>query len=201
MAEKNETKIEREYTIPLRHRWHIVPRYQRTNKAVKTVKEFLVRHMKIRDGDLDKIKLDIHLNELLWSRGIQNPPSKIRVKAKKEGDIVKVEAAELPGKIKFKKIRAGKVESAAKEVAKKKKSEKTEAVGSEQVQASSSNESRAKESEEKKKDTEEKKEATIEAEEKIEKAEAKMEKHTTKADSPKQEKNLRKGYNQSSRGH
>jgi large subunit ribosomal protein L31e len=195
MAEtKNEKNIEREYTIPLRHRWHIVPRYQRTNKAVKSVKEFLVRHMKIRDGDLDKIKLDIHLNELLWSRGIQNPPSKIRVRAIKEGDIVKVEAAELPGKIKFKKMRADKVESAAKEVAKKKKSEKTEAA--EEVKGKI-----VEESEEKKKDTEEKKEATIEAEEKIERADAKMEKHTTKVDSPKQEKNLRNGYNQSSRGH
>ena len=38
-------KIEREYIIPLRRRWKIVPRYKRTKKAVKAVKEFLVRNM------------------------------------------------------------------------------------------------------------------------------------------------------------
>jgi hypothetical protein len=35
----------------------------------------------------------------------------------------------------------------------------------------------------------------------MEKAMAKKEKHTTKVQTPKQEKNQRVGYNQSSRGH
>ena len=107
---KSETKtqsdkIEREYIIPLRHRWKIVPRYKRTNKAVKAVKEFLVRHMKIRDRDLDKIKIDKYLNEIIWARGIRSPPSKIKVLAVKEGDIVRVTAVDLPNSIKFKKLR------------------------------------------------------------------------------------------------
>jgi large subunit ribosomal protein L31e len=88
MVEKNKKmaketkpteKIEREYTIPLRHRWKIVPTYKRANKAVKAIKEFLVRHMKIRDRDLDKIKVDKYLNEAIWARGIKHPPSKIKV--------------------------------------------------------------------------------------------------------------------------
>jgi large subunit ribosomal protein L31e len=193
MAEKTETKIEREYVIPLRRRTNIVPRYQKTNKAVKTVKEFLARHMKIRDRDLDKIKIDVHLNEVLWSRGIRHPPSKIKVKAIKEGDIVRVEAVELPTNIKFKKLREEKVENSAKEIAKRKKSEKVE---EEKV-----GENKTETEESKQKVEEEKKEATIEAEEKIEKAEAKTEKHTTKVKTPKQEKVMTKAYDASSRGH
>src|SRR4030042_5310293 len=120
----NDNKIEREYVIPLRRRWKIVPRYQKTNKAVRTVKEFLVRHMKIRDRDLNKIKIDKYLNEIIWSRGIKNPPSKIKVRAIKEGDIVRAEAVDMPDNLKFRKIREEKAESAAKDVAKKKKAEK-----------------------------------------------------------------------------
>ena len=105
MADETLNKIEREYVIPLRHKWKIVPRYKRANKAVRTVKEFLVRHMKIRDKDLRKIKIDRYLNEELWFRGIRKPPAKIKVKAVRDGEIVKVELAELPEKLKFKKLK------------------------------------------------------------------------------------------------
>jgi len=193
MAEKNETKLEREYIIPLRKRFNIVPRYQKTNKAVKTVKEFLAKHMKVRDRDLDKIKLDKYINEFLWSRGIKNPPSKIKVKAVKEGEIVRAELVDFPTNLKFKKLREEKVENAAKEVAKKRKSEK--------VQEEKVEENKAEAEEAQKKVEEEKKEAVVEAGQKIEKAEAKEMKHTTKAKSPKEEKNDQKKYNKSSRGH
>lgn len=198
MAKKTEIKtekLEREYIIPLRHRWKIVPRYQRTNKAVRTVKEFLVRHMKIRDRDLDKIKIDKSLNELIWLRGIKNPPAKVKVRAIKEGDIVRVEAVELPERLKFKKLREERIENSAKEVSKKRKSEKVVEEKTEEVKKEN------EVSEEKQKEVEEKKEATIEAGKEMEKAEAKAGKHTTKVMSPKQEKNQRTGYNQSGRGH
>ena len=61
MAKKTEPKtekIEREYIIPLRARGKAVPRYKKTPKAIKTIKEFLARHMKIKDRDLSKIKID-----------------------------------------------------------------------------------------------------------------------------------------------
>jgi len=55
--EKTKTnKIEREYVIPLREKVRVVPRYKKTNKAVKTVKEFLAKHMRIYDRDLKKNK-------------------------------------------------------------------------------------------------------------------------------------------------
>jgi len=192
-TDKQTDRIEKEYIIPLRHRWKIVPRYQRTNKAVKAVKEFLVRHMKIRDRDLDKIKIDKYLNETLWHRGIKNPPAKIKVLAIKEGDIVRVKAVDMPQNIKFKKLREEKVETKAKKIAEKKKEEKkAEEVETPKVE---------EENEKKKEEEKENKAAVIEVGKEIEKADAKKEKHTTKVKSPKQEKNQRIGYNQSGRGH
>ena len=113
MAKKTETNtanIEREYIIPLRDKCRPVPRYKKTPKAVKTVKEFLAKHMKIYDRDLNKIKIDKLLNEALWFRGIKNPPHKIKVKAIKEGDIVRVELVDLSKKLEGKKRREEKRE-------------------------------------------------------------------------------------------
>ena len=125
MAEKKETKkavdkktsnvLEREYVIPLRARYQHVARYKKTPKAIKTVKEFLVKHMKIYDRDLNKIKIDKYLNEFLWARGIKNPPHKVKVKAIKNGETVKVELVEFSTKLKFKKARAEKAEKAVAE--------------------------------------------------------------------------------------
>ena len=42
---------------------------------------------------------------MIWSRGIKNPPHKIKVKAVMEGGIVKVELADYPEKLKYKKLR------------------------------------------------------------------------------------------------
>src|SRR3990172_4845926 len=106
MAEKQETnKIEREYIINMRRHLKTVPIYRRAKKAIRLVKEFLVRHMKIRDRDLNKVKLDRYLNEYLWARGIRNPQTRIKIRAIKEGDIVRAELAELPDELKFKKQR------------------------------------------------------------------------------------------------
>jgi large subunit ribosomal protein L31e len=190
---KIENKIEREYVIPLRKEWMKVPRYRKTNKAVKAVKEFLVRHMKIRDGDLNKIKVDRYVNELLWMRGVKNPPSKIKIKAIKEGDIVRVELVDMPANIKFKKLREEKIIESAKEIAKKRKSEKVEMEKTE--------EDKDKDGVDDKKEEKEDKAAVVEAGLEMQKEAAKKEKHTTKPKSPKQEKNLKVSYNKSSQGH
>jgi ribosomal protein L31E len=195
MEKENNNRIEREYTIPLRKRCNVVPRYKKTNKAVKTVKEFLVRHMKIRDRDLNKIKIDKYLNEFLWMRGIKYPPSKVKVKAIKENDIVKVELLELPDKIKYKKLREERILEEGKEKAKKKKEEK---IKQEEKKETTEEESDKKELEEEQK---EKEVAVIEQQEKIEKQESKKLKHETKAESPKEQKNKKVSYNRSSQGH
>ncbi|MFH1325501.1 MAG: 50S ribosomal protein L31e [archaeon] len=170
MAETKTENLEREYTIPLRWKWMKVPRYKRANKAVKAIKEFLARHMKIYDRDLKKIKIDKYLNEFVWFRGIKNPPAKIKVKATKEGDIVRVGLSEMPDKLKFKKAREEKREEKALEKSKKKKKEEKPEEKPEEI----------KETEEQKKEAEEKKTASIESMEKLEKAKSKEMKHQTK---------------------
>jgi len=171
MAKKTEIKtetLEREYIIPLRKEWAKVPRYKRANKAIKAIKEFLVRHMKIRDRDLKKIKINSYLNEEIWFRGIKKPPIKIKVKAIKEGEIVKADLVNYPEKLKFKKLREEKRESKAKEIVegKKKSPEKIK----EQAE-------KTEEKIEEKKEAEEKKAAVIEAGEKMQKETARKAKH------------------------
>lgn len=133
MADKKTTKkkqedIERIYVIPLRKEINKVPRYKKTSKAIKAIKQFIARHMKIYDRDLNKIKIDSYLNEYMWARGIKNPQTKVKVKASKVGEIVTVELVDYPDKLKFKKARLEKAEKAAKGITDKKKKEKAQAL-------------------------------------------------------------------------
>jgi ribosomal protein L31E len=196
-TEAKTEKIEREYIIPLRAKWKHVARYKKTNRAVKAVKEFLVRHMGIRDRDLNKVRIDKLLNEYLWQRSIQNPPNKVKVKAIKIDGIVRVEMAELPANLKFKRTRLENRDKKAMEVAEKKKSmlEKLK-----EAREQKEEENKAQETQEEAKEKEEKKAASVEAGHELEKEMSKQEKHITKAKSPKQVKNDRVGYNQASRG-
>ncbi|MBI2564705.1 50S ribosomal protein L31e [Candidatus Woesearchaeota archaeon] len=75
--------LERTYTIPLRKEWLKVPKYKRAKKAVIAVKRFLSRHMKARDK---VVLIGKELNEELWSKGIKNPPSWIKITAIKAED-------------------------------------------------------------------------------------------------------------------
>ncbi|MFB6076379.1 MAG: 50S ribosomal protein L31e [Candidatus Aenigmatarchaeota archaeon] len=67
------------YRVPLKE-IHKYPRRVRTKKAVKKLKEFLKRHTKS-----DNIKIGKELNELLWSRGNQKPPSSVEVSVNEVG--------------------------------------------------------------------------------------------------------------------
>ncbi|MBI2046737.1 60S ribosomal protein L31 [Candidatus Pacearchaeota archaeon] len=138
--EKSDIVLEREYIIPLRRKCAKVPGYKRANKAIKSIKEFLARHMRAEGRDLRKVKIDKFLNHEIWFKGIKNPPAKIKVKAKKlkNGEIY-VELAEIPEKVRYdierekKNIEAetkakGKVEEKkAEEKAEEKPEEKKEA--------------------------------------------------------------------------
>ncbi len=79
MVEKPEAKILREtvYTVPLKRAW-FGPHGDRARKAVDILKKFMIRHMKAKE-----IKLDVELNELIWKRGMKNPPRKVKVRAVK----------------------------------------------------------------------------------------------------------------------
>jgi large subunit ribosomal protein L31e len=186
MAEKKTAKlgnIEREYTIPLRSKFRHVARYKKTPKAVKEVKKHLAKHMRIYDRDLDKIRLSKFVNEFIWARGIKNPPHKIKVKAVKQGEIVRVELVDMPDKLKFKKIREEKLDADAKA--------KIESKKSMMEKAKETMQSRGKPEEDKdtdkdkdgvpdKKEEQEKKKSVQEAGKAMEKQMAKQAKHTTK---------------------
>ncbi|MFA4953514.1 MAG: 50S ribosomal protein L31e [Candidatus Pacearchaeota archaeon] len=178
MAKKTEEKIvtiEREYIIPLREKCRVVPRYKKTPKAVKTIKEFLVKHMKIYDRDTRKIKIDGYLNDYLWFRGIRRPPHKIKVKVIKEitdgKELVRVELVDYPNKLKFKKIRAEKLEKKAEENTSKKKKEKKE-------EPKETEETKEEKAEDKREESE-KKASVVEAGREFEKAAAKQSKHSS----------------------
>ncbi len=80
---------ERFYTIPLRKVW-ISPRKKRAPKAARVVRQFVTKHMKINteafdeDEELERVVIDNEVNEKLWSRGIEKPPRKIRVRVVKD---------------------------------------------------------------------------------------------------------------------
>ena len=176
---KSET--ERIYVIPLRRKFQHVARYKKTPKAVKTIKEFLVKHMKIYDRDLNKIKLDNYLNEALWRRGIKRPPHKIRVKATKDvNGIVNVELVDFSNKLKFKKARVErKAKEAIDKVAKQKAQKAVAQATTKSKVGESKTEDEKKQESEKKVVEKEKMKAGAETSNKIEKAAAKASKHQT----------------------
>ncbi|MFH0711795.1 MAG: 50S ribosomal protein L31e [archaeon] len=166
---KGEVKVEleREYVVPLRRGFLKVPKYRRAKKAVRVLKEFMVRHMGVRDGDLRKVKIDGYLNNEIWFRGIKKPMGKVRVRAKKIDGVVYVELAELPDVVKFAKARDEKRKLAAEKVKPKKKVEKEEVVDKD------------KDGVEDKVEEKEDKKAGMEMEMGIEKAAMKKMKHST----------------------
>lgn len=100
-------KFERTYTIPLRREYLKAPKYRRTEKASRALRNFLVKHMKS-----ENIKIGKFLNEFLWMHGMKNPPHHAKVNAAKVEGVV---YAELFGK----PLKTGKEE-------KKKEEKKTE---------------------------------------------------------------------------
>jgi large subunit ribosomal protein L31e len=79
-APGEEKKIveERVYTIPLKAARYVPPN-RRASKAVRILKKFIGRHLKV-----ENIIILPEVNEKIWERGIEKPPRKIRVKASKD---------------------------------------------------------------------------------------------------------------------
>ncbi len=78
-----EIVVERLYTIPLGKAYEAI-RKRRAKRAVNLVKAFIIRHMKL-DDEAD-LSIDTALNEYLWTRGIEKPPRRVRVRATKDRD-------------------------------------------------------------------------------------------------------------------
>lgn len=77
-------------TINLRKKILKVARWRRGKVYSKLLRELLKRRLKT-----EKIKIDKQLNEKIWKRGIENPPSKLRIKIVKQDDgSIRIEAME-----------------------------------------------------------------------------------------------------------
>ncbi len=85
---EEEIVEEKIYTIPLGRAW-ISPRKKRAPRATRILKNFIHRHMKIKteaeEGEeTERLVVSNEVNEKIWSRGIEKPPRKIRVRAVKD---------------------------------------------------------------------------------------------------------------------
>jgi large subunit ribosomal protein L31e len=88
---EEEIVEERIYTIPLSRAW-IAPRKKRTPRAMRMVKAFVEKHMKIETGikgeeeeeEAGRLVISDEVNRKLWSHGIEKPPRNIRVRAVKD---------------------------------------------------------------------------------------------------------------------
>ncbi len=105
-------KLERTYTIPLRREFLKVPRYRRTEKASRALRQFLAKHMKS-----EVVKIGQHLNEFLWMHGMKNPPPRVKV------NVVRVEDGTVYAELFGKPLKVGKEEK--QEAKEKKKEEET----------------------------------------------------------------------------
>ncbi len=86
--EVGEGVEERIYTIPLKA-VKKAPRWKRSNRAIALIREYLMKHTKS-----EYIMIDTAINEKVWARGSQKPPSKIRVKVIEEEDRIRAELVE-----------------------------------------------------------------------------------------------------------
>lgn len=90
---EEETDIveERTYTIPLQ-RALVRPPKKRAPRAMQMIKIFITKHMKLElkvseeeeEEELPQLVISEEVNRRIWSRGIEKPPRKIRVRAAKD---------------------------------------------------------------------------------------------------------------------
>jgi large subunit ribosomal protein L31e len=67
--------VTRDYTVHLSKRIHKLQFKRRAPRAVKEIKKFAEAAMKTKD-----VRIDARLNKFIWSSGIKNPPTRVRVR-------------------------------------------------------------------------------------------------------------------------
>ena len=90
---KEEFVEERFYTVPLGKAW-LMPPNKRAPKAIRIIRDFVKRHMKLEakaedeeeEAEPKRLIISNEVNEKVWSRGIEKPPRKIRIRAAKDKD-------------------------------------------------------------------------------------------------------------------
>ncbi|KAL6073175.1 60S ribosomal protein L31 [Balamuthia mandrillaris] len=69
------TAVTREYTIHLHKRIHGLQFKKRAPRAIKEIRKFAQTTMGTSD-----VRLDVRLNQFLWSKGVRNVPRRVRVR-------------------------------------------------------------------------------------------------------------------------
>ncbi len=72
-AEKPKFKLERDYVVPLQ-RVYWLGRNKRAKRAVRVLREFVLKHTKV-----ERVVLDNEVNEAIWARSIKRPPRRLAV--------------------------------------------------------------------------------------------------------------------------
>jgi len=95
--EEEEFVEERSYTIPLGKAW-VRPPKKRAPRAIQIIKDFVTKHMKMdmrpdvqeERAEMPHLVITNEVNEKIWSRSIEKPPRKIRVRVAKdnEGNVI-----------------------------------------------------------------------------------------------------------------
>jgi large subunit ribosomal protein L31e len=80
LAPEEEIIDERIYIIPLA-KARKGPRYKWAKKSIRYLREFMTRHFKP-----ESLVISQEVNELIWERGIQKPPRKLKVRVTKNID-------------------------------------------------------------------------------------------------------------------
>ena len=79
------------FTVPVA-KCNNLPRNQRANAAIKTIKSYIGTHMNVPESE---VWVDASVNEHIWAKGIKKPPLRLRVKAIKfEDGLVEVSTLE-----------------------------------------------------------------------------------------------------------
>jgi large subunit ribosomal protein L31e len=92
--EEEEVVEEKTYTVPLSRAW-IMPANKRAPRAMHILKDYVVKHMKLKEPKQGEeaeeeepasLIISNEVNERVWSKGIEKPPRNIRVRAAKDKD-------------------------------------------------------------------------------------------------------------------
>ena len=123
MIDMVDEKLERIYTIPLSKSYEYT-RVRRVPRAVKILRQFVSKHMKVELGD---VLISNMLNNSMWTRSIQKPPRRVKVRIVKQDSIAHVYLLDE----KTDGEKKAETEKAEKEKAEKAKKEKTAAAAKE----------------------------------------------------------------------
>ncbi len=80
ITKEEEIIDERIYVVPLAKARH-GPRNKRAKKAIRYLREYMARHFKP-----ESLVISQEVNEKIWSRGIQKPPRKLKIRCTKNID-------------------------------------------------------------------------------------------------------------------